>query len=309
MQEWRQDFECYLIQNIFTPISIMKPCDMRFGNKTVHLDPTVNEKTSGHILFKLPLSVREMWVVQEEIEKHFERIKNALISNRVFVKKMEFKELEPINPPKDATYKVRARFGASWSIRNEAVEFSNKNMQNIEKSYAMAMERKDQITKAEFVNNAHKWVFQEGSEREIFFNNWLTFNQIYNRYTDDYEAAAIRLFAKIFSQYKDSKECRDNHSRNISDLFRMMNIKSDSKDDPVVDSDCAGWDEIFSTIYCVRNCLFHENKFKTNVLLKASEILNDVVLISLNEIMKDQKPPASRSDDKCNCDDISDVPR
>lgn len=310
MQEWKMDFECSLRQSVFTPVEVKKPCDLRLGTETVHLEPTKDKVTTGHILFKLPSSVRKTWIAKEEGKKLFEKARVPLMLDCFFIEALEFKEAKPINAPEGATFTIKSEFRVTWSANKDIIELGGDHIGSIEKNHAMIQAGKDQNTNVEFVTNVYKWVFQGSNEREKFFNIWLTFNQIYNRHTGNNDKAIIKSFAEIFSQYEDAKVCRDDHSNNISHLLKSTKSKIDGEViSPDTDPTRVGWDKVFLLIYCVRKCLFHENKFKPDILNAASEIMTDVVLISLKEILKSQRPPALRREDDCNCNEMSDNPR
>ncbi len=54
----------------------------------------------------------------------------------------------------------------------------------------------------------------------------------------------------------------------------------------------------------MRNCFFHENKFKLDCMVIASNILTDVVMISLREIISHGMPAKKGSRQKWSCSDV-----
>ena len=309
MQEWRLGFKCRLHQNTFTPVEIKKPHDIRLGAETIRLESTKGGVTTGRISFKLPLSVRDTWIVRKEGKKRFEEINAPLMLSCFFIEVLEFKDLDRIGPPKGVNSVVELNVRLRWDLIKETIELDDDHISDIEKNYVIVQTLQEQNTNVEFVNNVYRWVFQGANEREKFFNIWLTFNQIYSRHTGNTDKERIKSFAEVFSQYKDAKVCNDDHSNNISHLLKSTKSKIDGEViSPDADPTRVGWDKVFLLIYCVRKCLFHENKFKPDILKAASEIMTDVVLISLREILKNQKPPALRREDDCNCNEMSDNP-
>ncbi len=307
MQEWRLDFECSLLQSVFTPVRVKESHDIRIGAETVRLEPTKDKVTAGHILFKLPSSVVKTWVAREEGKKRFEEIRAPLMLNSFFIEALEFKGIERINPPSGTTCKVKKDLHIVYSTYKEIIELGNDHINSIEKNHAIVQELKEQNTNVEFANNVSKWAFEGVTEREKFFNIWLTFNQIYGRYTDKRDRTAIESFAETFSKYKDAEECHEDHFRNISRLLKSTRVIIDGAViSPDSDPACVCWRKVFLMIYCVRKCLFHENRSKPEILKAASEILTDVVLISLREILEGRRSPAERRKDGCDCDYMSD---
>ena len=308
MWEGRVYFACVLRQDSINRMVLDEPYKIPLVGGYLQLDPKGDGSTSGVFSFMFSSDTGNDNLDVETLDAWFKKAKIALCMSGISVEKLAFTGGNIIRP--DGSSRLLARWCIGWGYEKVDSKFEDKHVCKIKKNYNMIQKYSMQNENDQFVNNIYELLGSNiDNGRMDFVNKWIAFNLIYRVHHNGTESEKIQYFAEVFSSYSDAKKCYSKHAKNIEHLLNKMpkppNLKNLNQNrDSGNNIFCHQWKNAFDTIYHMRNCIFHESKFKLDCTRMASDILADVIKISLIEMINRGIPPKKNSDNKWDCSDV-----